>query len=41
MPKQSNVLREDVVKATPAEPLLERSPQREDQLFVVPVILKN
>ena len=41
LPRNVNVMRPDEVQATPAEPLLALAPQREDQFFVVPVILKN
>ena len=41
LPKLSNVTREDVVKPTPAEPLLELAPEREENYYVVPVILKQ
>lgn len=41
MPKQSNVTRPDVVIPTPAEPLLALAPQREENFFVVPTIIKN
>ncbi len=41
MPKNSNVMRDDVVIPTPSEPLLEQAPKREDNYFVVPVILKQ
>lgn len=41
MPKNSNVMRDDIVIPTPSEPLLALAPQREDTYFVVPVILKQ
>lgn len=41
MPKNSNVMRNDEVIPTPAEPLLALAPQREDHFFVVPMILKH
>ncbi len=41
MPKNSNVMRNDEVIETSSEPLLEAAPQREDNYFVVPVILKQ
>ncbi|MBA2307697.1 aspartyl/glutamyl-tRNA amidotransferase subunit C [Candidatus Dependentiae bacterium] len=41
MPKNSNVMRDDKAIPTPAEPLLAEAPQREDNYFVVPVILKQ
>jgi aspartyl-tRNA(Asn)/glutamyl-tRNA(Gln) amidotransferase subunit C len=41
IPKPANVVRPDEVISTPAEPLLALAPQREENYFVVPVILKN
>lgn len=41
LPKNSNVMREDVVVPTPSEPLLLQAPQREDNYYVVPVIIKQ
>ena len=41
MPKHSNIMRDDEVIPTPAEPLLALAPEREDNFFVVPKILKN
>ncbi len=41
LPKLSNVTRDDVSKHTPVEPLLELAPDREENYYVVPVILKN
>ncbi len=41
LPKLSNVTREDVVKPVPVEPLLALAPEREEDYFVVPVILKR
>jgi aspartyl/glutamyl-tRNA(Asn/Gln) amidotransferase C subunit len=41
LPQQSNVMRDDVVIPTPAEPLLSLAPAREENFFVVPVILKQ
>ncbi len=41
LPKLSNVTREDVVKPVPVEPLLELAPEREEDYYVVPVILKQ
>jgi len=36
-----NIMREDVVKSTDSEPLLQEAPQREGNYFVVPVIIKQ
>lgn len=41
LPVQSNVMREDKVVPTSAEPLLALAPAREDNFFVVPMILKH
>ena len=41
LPKLSNVTREDVAKPVPAEPLLALAPEREEDYYVVPVILKQ
>ena len=41
LPVQSNVMRPDVVIPTDPEPLLELAPQREENFYVVPVIIKN
>ncbi len=41
LPQQSNVMRDDEVVTTPAEPLLALAPQREEHFFVVPMILKH
>jgi len=41
LPQQTNIMRDDVVVPTPEEPLLALAPQREDNLFVVPMILKQ
>ena len=41
LPKLSNVTREDEVKPVPVEPLLELAPDREENYYVVPVILKQ
>ena len=41
MPKNSDVMRNDQVIPTPSEPLLAQAPQREDNYFVVPVIIKQ
>lgn len=38
--KNVNVFRDDIVKPTPAEPLLHNAPKKEDQYFVVPVVLE-
>ena len=41
LPQQSNVVRQDKVIPTPAEPLLALAPAREDNFYVVPMILKT
>ncbi len=41
LPKLSNVMREDKVIPTPVEPLLDLAPDREENFYVVPVILKQ
>lgn len=41
LPKLSNVTREDEVKSVDIEPLLELAPEREENYYVVPVILKQ
>lgn len=41
LPTQVNITREDVAIPTPTEPLLALAPQREENFYVVPVILKN
>ncbi len=41
MPKNINVMREDVVIPTPSEPLLALAPSREENFYVVPIILKS
>lgn len=41
LPKMSNVTRSDEVVPADTEPLLELAPQREDDYYVVPVILKQ
>jgi aspartyl/glutamyl-tRNA(Asn/Gln) amidotransferase C subunit len=41
LPCQVNITRPDVVVETPAEPLLELAPQREENFYVVPMILKG
>lgn len=41
LPKNSNVMRPDVVVKTDSAPLLAQAPEREDNYFVVPKILKN
>lgn len=41
LPVQKNVMRADEVIPTPAEPLLALAPAREDNFFVVPMILKH
>ncbi len=41
LPKLSNITREDLVKHVPVEPLLELAPEREENYYVVPVILKQ
>lgn len=39
--KNVNVFREDKVIATDSEPLLANAPKKEEQYFVVPVILED
>jgi aspartyl/glutamyl-tRNA(Asn/Gln) amidotransferase C subunit len=41
LPKLSNITREDKVTQVPVEPFLELAPEREENYFVVPVILKQ
>lgn len=41
MPKNSNVMREDIVIPTIREPLLALAPEREEDYFVVPKIIKH
>lgn len=41
LPKLSNITREDEVQPVDVEPLLELAPERDEQYFVVPVILKQ
>lgn len=41
MPQNINVLRQDEIIKTEAEPLLKLAPEREENYFVVPVILKQ
>ena len=41
LPKQTNVMRDDVVKEATVEPLLELAPEREENYYVVPVIIKQ
>ena len=41
LPKLSNITREDVVTKVAVEPLLELAPEREEDYYVVPVILKQ
>lgn len=39
--QNTNIFREDVVKATPAAPLLSRGPAVQDNFYVVPAILET
>ncbi|OGB97511.1 hypothetical protein A3F06_03175 [candidate division TM6 bacterium RIFCSPHIGHO2_12_FULL_36_22] len=39
--KNLNIVREDVVSKTDPEPILSQAPQREENYFEVPSILKN
>jgi aspartyl-tRNA(Asn)/glutamyl-tRNA(Gln) amidotransferase subunit C len=39
--KNVNVMREDVVVRTDAEPILERAPEREEDYFVVPKVIES
>ena len=41
VPKNSNIFRPDTVVKTDPEPILAQAPQREQNYFVVPVILEN
>ncbi len=41
LPVQSNITRPDVAIPTPSEPLLALAPAREENFYVVPMILKN
>lgn len=38
--KNINVFREDIVKPSDPEPIIQNSPKKEDQYFVVPVVLE-
>ena len=39
--KNVNVIREDMVVRTDAEPILEQAPEREEDYFVVPKVIKS
>lgn len=39
--KNSNVMREDIVKPTNPQPILAQAPSTEDNYFIVPKILEN
>ena len=41
IPKNSNVMREDIVKLTDPVPLLNQAPEVENNYFVVPKIIKQ
>lgn len=41
MPFNINVMRDDIIIPTDPEPLLRLAPVRQDNYYVVPVILKN
>ncbi len=41
LPQISNIVREDVAKETPIEPLLALAPEIEEQYYIVPAILKQ
>ena len=41
LPVQSNIMRQDVVIPVDPEPLLALAPAREENFYVVPMILKN
>jgi aspartyl-tRNA(Asn)/glutamyl-tRNA(Gln) amidotransferase subunit C len=41
MPQNINIMREDKVIKTDPEPLLKLAPEREENYFVVPVIIKQ
>ena len=41
LPKNSNIMRSDTVIKTDSEPLLAQAPEREENYFVVPKIIKN
>lgn len=41
LPKNVNVMKDDLVIPTPQEPLLRLAPQREENYYVVPTIIKN
>ena len=41
LPKNSNIMRPDLVIKTDSEPLLAQAPEREGNYFVVPKIIKN
>lgn len=39
--KNTNIMRDDLIQATPSQPLLALAPEREGDYFVVPKIIKN
>ncbi len=41
LPQLSNVVREDMVKNSPVEPLIALAPEVEENFYVVPAILKQ
>ena len=41
MPKNVNVMKDDLVIPSDPEPLLSLAPQREENYYVVPTILKS
>jgi aspartyl-tRNA(Asn)/glutamyl-tRNA(Gln) amidotransferase subunit C len=41
LPQNNNIMREDFVIKTDTEPLLQQAPERQENYFVVPVILKQ
>lgn len=41
MPQNINIMRDDFVAKTDPEPLLANAPERQENFFVVPVILKQ
>lgn len=40
-PQQMNIMRDDIASPTNVEPLLAQAPQREENFFVVPVVVKQ
>ena len=41
LPQNVNIMRDDVIQATPVEPILQLAPEHEGSYIVVPKIIKN